>query len=312
MPARPIIIDCDPGQDDAVALLLAFASPAELDVLGVTVVAGNVPLARTHDNARRVCELAGRRDIGVHAGCDRPLLRAPLTAEDVHGQSGLDGAELPAPTLPLSSRHAVDFIIETLLAAADAQVTLAPTGPLTNIALALLREPRITPKIREIVLMGGAMGLGNRTPSAEFNILADPHAAAIVFGCGRPIVMHGLDVTLKVITTDERRARIQALGGPVAEAVAGWLGAYAHFHRQRYGRAGGPLHDPCVIAYLLRPGLFAGRTVNVAIETASDLTLGRTVVDWHSVTGRPANATVIDDVDANGFYDLLVERLGRY
>ena len=310
MAALPVIIDCDPGHDDAVALLLAFASPGELDVIGVTAVAGNVPLHLTEANARRICELAGRTDVPVHGGCDRPLVRPLVTAEHMHGESGLAGSGLPDPAMPLAPGDAVDFIVETLMDASE-PVVLAPTGPLTNVARALEREPGIVGKIKEIVLMGGAMGLGNVTPAAEFNIYVDPDAADRVFQSGAAITMHGLDVTHKAQTTPERLAAIEAIGSPVAAAVTGMLTAYNAYHEARSGRAGGPLHDPCVIAYLLQPDLFSGRHVNVAVETVSELTMGRTVVDWNGVTDRPANATVIDEVDADGFFQLLTERLAR-
>ena len=207
MPPRPIIIDCDPGQDDALAILLALGSPDELAVLAVTAVAGNVPLALTQENARKVVELAGRRDLAVHAGAERPLVREPVTAEFVHGATGLDGADLPAPTLPLSAVHAVDAIVDLLRAHEPGSVTLCALGPLTNVALALLKAPEIAGRIREIVLMGGAIGEGNITPSAEFNIYVDPHAAKVVFEAGVPIVMHGLDVTHQALVTPRASPR---------------------------------------------------------------------------------------------------------
>ncbi len=312
MSARKIIVDCDPGQDDAVALLLAMAAPEALDIRGITCVAGNVPLELTEVNARRICELAGREDIPVFAGCPRPMLRALVTAEAVHGKTGLDGCDLPPPTMPLQPKHAVDFLIEACLAAGAGGITLCPTGPLTNIALAIVMEPRILPCIAEIVLMGGAaMVPGNTTPSAEFNIYVDPHAAHVVFECGRPIVMLGLDVTHKALTTPDRLAAIRAIDTPVGRAVAGMLEFYDRHDIERYGMPGGPLHDPCVIAWLLAPDLFSGRRARVRIETRSELTMGRTVVDWWGIeTGEP-NALVIDEIDADGFYALLAERLAR-
>ena len=306
----PIIIDCDPGQDDAVALLLAFAAPQELEVVGVTTVAGNVALELTAENARKICELAGRSDVKVFAGCPRPTVRPLRTAEHVHGKTGLDGADLPAPTMKLQDEHAVDFIIATLLGH-EGGVTLCPTGPLTNIAVAMVKEPRILPKISGIVLMGGAIGAGNTTAAAEFNIHTDPHAAETVFTAGVKLTMLGLDVTHQALTTPERLAAIRAIGTPVAAAVAGMLAFSGKRNAERFGLAGAPLHDPCVIAYLLAPDLFAGREVHVAIETASELNMGRTVVDWWGSTDRPANATVIDRIDADGFFALLTERLAR-
>jgi purine nucleosidase len=311
MPPRPIIIDCDPGHDDALAILLALASPEELEVLAITAVAGNVPLALTEANARKVVELAGRRDVPVHAGCDRPLVRPLVTAEYVHGRTGLDGADLPAPTIPLADGHAVDALIEWLRARRAGTVTLCPTGPLTNVALALLKAPDIAPRIGQIVLMGGAIGEGNVTPAAEFNIYVDPHAAKVVFEAGVPLVMHGLDVTHQALVTPARLAAIRALGTPVSAAVTGLLEFYGIYDQTRRGRPGPPLHDPCTIAWLLRPELFSGRACHVAIETHGEHTLGRTVIDWSGRTDLPANATVIDQIDADGFFALLTDRLAR-
>ena len=309
--ARRIIVDTDPGQDDAVAILLALGSP-ELDILGITAVAGNVSLALTEKNARKVCELAGRTDIKVFAGAVRPLLRDLETAEHVHGKTGLNGPELPEPTMPLQKQHAVDFIVETLMAEPAGTVTLCPLGPLTNVALALIREPRIAARIKEIVLMGGGFFEGgNMTAAAEFNIYVDPHAADLVFRSGVPIVMMPLDVTHKALTTAERIAAIRALGSRVGHATAEMLEFFERFDEEKYGTDGGPLHDPCVIAYLLKPELFKGRLCNVAVETMSELTMGMTVVDWWGVTGRPKNAMVMREVDHHGFFELLVERLGR-
>ena len=311
MSARKIIIDTDPGQDDAVAILLALASP-ELDLLGISCVAGNVPLALTAKNARIVCELAGRPDIKVYAGCDRPIARPLVTAEHVHGKTGLDGMELPDPTMDLQDQHSVDFIIETLRREASGSVTLVPIGPLTNIATAMERAPDIIPRIQEIVLMGGAyFEVGNITPTAEFNIFVDPEAAKTVFGAGVPLTVMPLDVTHKALTTRARVEAFRALPGRVGPAVASWTDFFERFDKEKYGSEGAPLHDPCTIAYLLKPDLFAGRHINVEIETDSDLTLGMTVADWWRVTKRPANAQFIGDLDADGFFALLIERLGR-
>ncbi len=308
---RKIIIDTDPGQDDAVAILLALGS-AELDVIGITAVAGNVPLSLTETNARKICELAGRPDVKVFSGAVRPLVRSLVTAEHVHGKTGLDGPVLPDPTMKLQAQYAVDFIVETLMREEAGTVTLCALGPLTNLALALIREPRIAPRIREIVLMGGGFFEGgNITPTAEFNIYVDPHAAEIVFGSGAPIVVMPLDVTHKALTTAKRIEALRKLGSKVGDAVASLLDFFERFDEEKYGTDGGPLHDPCVIAYLLKPELFKGRQCNVAIETASDLTMGMTVIDWWGVTDRPKNAMVMRDIDADGFFALLVERLGR-
>jgi purine nucleosidase len=308
---RRIIIDTDPGQDDAVAILLALGS-AELDVVGITTVAGNVPLKLTEKNARKICELAGRPDIKVFAGASRPLMRALVTAEEVHGESGLNGPQLPEPTMTLQDGHAVDFIVETLMKEESGTITLCPLGPLTNIALALIREPRIAPRIREIVLMGGGFFEGgNVTPAAEFNIHVDPHAADIVFKAGAPIVMMPLDVTHKALTSAKRIEAVRRLDTKVGHAVAAMLEYYERFDEEKYGTDGGPLHDPCVIAYLLKPELFKGRNCNVSVEAASELTMGMTVVDWWGVTKREKNALVMRDIDGDGFFALLVERLGR-
>lgn len=306
---QPIVIDCDPGVDDAIALLLALASPDELDVIGVTTVAGNVGLERTSDNALRIVELAGR-GVPVHSGCARPIMRPPTDAEHIHGETGLDGADLPPPASPLADAHAVDFLIDAC-GERPREVTLCAMAPLTNVALAMIKDPGFVANIGEIVLMGGAVGAGNVTPSAEFNVFADPHAASVVFAAGAKLTMIGLDVTHQAIVTTERLAAIRAIDTPVGRAAAGLL---EHYHRvdvERHGVAGSPLHDPCVIAYLLRPDLFSGREAFVEVETQGEATLGRTVVDLWGATGREANATVIEHIDADGFFELLIERLAR-
>jgi len=309
---RPIILDCDPGQDDAVAILLALASSDELRILGITTVAGNVPLEKTQRNARLMCDLAGSRDVPVFAGCSRPILRPLYTAEYVHGREGIDGAEIRVPATPLEGTHAVDFIVETLRASDADSVTLVPVGPLTNIASALVKAPELAPRIREIVLMGGAMREGgNTTPSAEFNIYVDPHAAHVVFECGRPITVMGLDVTHQVLATPPRVERIRALGTRTGETVASMLLYFNRFDTEKYGSEGAPLHDPCTIAYLLKPDLFRGKRVRIDVETGSELTMGATAVDFWGVTGQAPNAVWTHGVDADGFFDLLTERLGR-
>lgn len=311
MAARPIIIDCDPGQDDAINLLLAMSSPDELEIRGITTVAGNVPLALTERNTRQICDIAGRSDTRVFAGCAEPMQRPLLTAEKVHGNTGIDGVAIVEPRTPLEEQHAVDFLIETLLSA-DVAVTLVPTGPLTNIGTAFRREPSIVSRVSEIVLMGGAMREGgNHSPSAEFNILVDPHAADIVFRCGRPITVFGLDATHQVLATEERLARIRAIDSAAGQATAGMLDFYDRHDTAKYQSPGAPLHDPCTIAFLLKPGLFEGKRCNLTVETESELTMGHTAVDFWHVTDRPANVNWIYQADADGFYDLLVQRLGR-
>jgi purine nucleosidase len=309
---RKIIIDTDPGQDDAVAILLALASPKEIEVLGITAVAGNVPLPLTAKNARIICELAGKPEVKVFAGCDAPLKRKLVTAEHVHGQTGLNGPKLPDPTMPLQDQHGVDFIIDTLRTHEAGTVTLCPLGPLTNIATAFNQAPDIIEKVQEIVLMGGAyFEVGNITPAAEFNIYVDPEAAQIVFASGIPITVMSLDITHKALVTPERNDAFRALGTEVGVAVAEMTDFFERFDKEKYGSDGAPLHDPCVTAYLIRPDLFTGRHVNVEIETQSDLTLGMTVADWWGVTDRPKNAMFMGTIDAQGYFDLLTERLAR-
>lgn len=305
-----IVLDCDPGQDDAVAILLALACPEEIETVAVTTVGGNVPLALTTRNARQVVELSGRRDVPVHAGCAGPLFRPLETAEYVHGATGLNGVELPEPSLPLAPGHAVDAIVGAVLDRPEGTVTLCPTGPLTNVALAIAKAPEIVPRLRGIVLMGGAIGLGNVTPAAEFNIQVDPHAAAIVFGAGAPVTMLGLDVTHKALVTPERLARLAAMGTAVGDACHGMLGFFNRFDAERYGAPGAPLHDPCVVAHLLRPDLFRGKACRVEVETEG-ASAGRTNVHWWPREPLAPNATVIGDIDADGFFGLLFERLAR-
>jgi purine nucleosidase len=305
----PIIIDTDPGQDDAVAILLALTSP-EIEVLGITAVAGNVPLALTEVNARKICELAGRPDIKVYAGAIRPLLRPLVTAEHVHGRTGLDGPVLADPTMPLQKQHAVDFIVETLMTREAGTVTLCVLGPMTNIALALIREPRIASRIKRIVAMGGGFFEGgNITPAAEFNIYVDPHAARAVFEADIPITLVPLDCTHQALTTTPRIEKFRAMKNKSGPAIAAMMDFFERFDEQKYGTDGGPLHDPCVVAWLLKPELFQSRDVNVAIECESELTMGMTIVDWWKVTDRKPNATVCRSVDAEGFFDLLTERI---
>ncbi len=307
----PIIIDTDPGQDDAVAILLALASP-ELEVLGITAVAGNVPLALTTVNARKICELAGRTDIKIYSGAIRPMFRSLVTAEHVHGRTGLDGPDLREPTMPLQHQHAVDFMIETLMTHDAGTVTLCTLGPLTNVALALVKEPRIAPRIKRIVAMGGGFFEGgNVTPAAEFNIYVDPHAARLVLEAGIPFTLIPLDCTHQALTTRARVEKFRTMTNRVGPATAQLLDFFERFDEQKYGTDGGPLHDPCVIAWLLRPDLFTSRDVNVVIECESELTMGMTIVDWWRVTDRKPNATVCRGINANGFFDLLTERLSK-
>ena len=302
MAPRPLIIDCDPGQDDAVALLMAFASPVAFDLLGVTTVGGNVSIERTSANARAIRELAGRPDVPVFAGCGGPLKRALETAEAVHGASGIDGANVADPIWPLDERHAVDFLVETLTAAEEGSVTLATLGPLTNLATAFERAPQAMAGVREIVAMGGSTGKGNVTPHAEYNIHTDPEAANVVYRAGLAITMIGSNLTHQVMATPERCTAIRAVGGAASDAVAGMLEFYG---ARKTGLAGAPMHDPCVIAYLLQPELFKGRDMRVEIVTDDGAELGRT----RCGDGGTANARVLETADADGFFDLLLDKL---
>lgn len=309
--ARKIIIDTDPGQDDAVAILLALASP-ELQVLGITVVAGNVPLPLTLRNTCQIVELSGRDDVPVHAGCDRPLVRPLVTAENVHGTSGLDGIDLPEPALRPQPGHAVDFIIDTLRSEPAGSVTLVPIGPLTNVATAFRRAPDIVSRVQQIVLMGGAyFEVGNVTPAAEFNVYVDPEAAAEVFASGIPLVVVPLDATHQALTSRDWIEGMRALPGRCGPAVASWTDFFERFDKEKYGSQGAPLHDPCTIAWLLRPDLFTGRPINVEIELEGRFTAGMTVADWWGVTNRPPNALFIRHVDRDGLFGMLTERLSR-
>ena len=311
--SEKIIIDCDPGQDDAVALFLALSSPDELEILGITTVAGNVPLKLTERNARIICDIADSKKTQVFAGCSRPMLVNLMTAENVHGKTGIDGIDIFKPMTLLKELHAVDFIVETLKDAETDSITLVPTGPLTNIALAIIKDPSILNSIKQIVLMGGAMReAGNLSASAEFNMRVDPHAAKVVFECGLPIIVMSLDVTHKVLTSRERVKEIESIGNSVSTATANMLKFFARYDSEKYGIDGAPLHDPCTIAWLLNQDLFIGKECNVKIETESSLTLGHTSVDFWGVEGNIPNAIWMQDVDDDGFYDLLINRLRRF
>ena len=306
-----IIIDTDPGQDDAVAILLALASP-ELEVLGITCVAGNVPLTKTIYNARQICELSGKIKTPIFAGCDRPMRRDLTTAEHVHGKTGLDGVTLPEPKIKIETTHAVDFIIETLRASPSKSITLCPLGPLTNIGTALKKAPDIADRVQKIVLMGGAyFEVGNITPAAEFNIYVDPEAAEIVFKSGIELIVAPLDVTHKVLTNNEWVSELKTQDNYICNVVAAWTSFFERFDTEKYGTQGAPLHDPCVIAYVINPELFAGRSINVEIETMSKLTRGMTVADWWGVTDRSINALFLNDVDAIGYFKLITDRLTK-
>jgi purine nucleosidase len=307
---RSVIIDTDPSPDDAVAFLVALASPEQLEVLAITTVAGNVPVSLTSKNARKALELARRTDTPVYAGAAAPLVRPLVTAEHVHGRTGFDGYDLPDPVTPLAEGFAPDAIVDLVMRRPPGEVTLCCLAPLTNIALALAKEPRLPERLREIVIMGGSFSEGgNITPAAEFNIYVDPEAASRVLACGAPITMIPLDCTHQARTTEARLEKLRRAGTPVAEAFYHLLKFNKLFDEQKYGWEGGPLHDATVVAYLLNPNLFSGRRVHIDVECASPLTLGMTVVDWWSVTQRTPNVQLLREIDAEGYFDLVIERL---
>jgi purine nucleosidase len=309
---RPIIIDTDPSPDDAVAILVALASPEELDVLAVTTVAGNVPVNLTSKNARKALELARRTETPVYAGASAPLLRQLVTAEEVHGKTGFDGYDLPEPTTPLAAGFAPDAIVDLVMRRPQGEVTLCCLAPLTNIALAMAKEPRLAGHLKEIVMMGGAFSEGgNITPAAEFNIYVDPEAAARVLRCETPITMIPLDCTHQALTTGPRLEKLRSIGTPVAEAFYHLLKFNKLFDERKYGWEGGPLHDATVIAYLLAPEIFSGRKINIEVECSSALTLGMTIVDWWGVTGKTPNVLFLRDVNAEAYFDLVIGRMAR-
>jgi len=309
---RSVIIDTDPSPDDAVAILMALASQDELDVLAVTTVAGNVPVHLTSINARKALELARRTETPVYAGAAAPLIRPLVTAEDVHGRTGFDGYDLPDPVTPLAQGFAPEAIVDLVMSRPAGEVTLCCLAPMTNIALALAKEPLLAGRLREIVIMGGAFSEGgNITPAAEFNIYVDPEAAARVLQCGAAITMIPLDCTHQARTTAARLDKLRGIGTPVAEAFYHLLKFNKIFDERKYGWEGGPLHDATVIAYLLTPEIFSGRKVHVAVECFSTLTLGMTVVDWWAVTGQTRNVQFLRDINADAYFDLVIERLAR-
>ena len=305
----PILIDCDPGHDDAIAILLALASP-EVDVLGITTVAGNQTLEKTTANALRVLEFVGRGDVPLAAGAERPLLRDQFVAAYVHGESGLEGPELPAPVGTPVEEHAVDFLAARILGSEEG-ITLVPVGPLTNVALLLARYPEVAAGIARVVLMGGAIAEGNVTPAAEFNIWADPEAAARVFGSGLDVTMIGLDVTHRALMTREHAERLRAMGR-TGTMVAEIFDFFHEFHRETYGYEGSPIHDAVAVAHAMGTGLVETVERHVAVDCASELCRGRTVVDLWRRTGNEPNAHVGVDIDGAAFMELLLERLATY
>ena len=303
---KPIILDCDPGHDDAMAILLARGCP-DIDLRAITTVAGNQTLEKTTLNARRVCSVARIDDVPIYAGCDRPLVRPQIIAADVHGESGLDGPVFGEPTVPAQDEHAVDFLVRTLMAS-DGDITLVPVGPLTNIAMALRREPAIVQRTAGVVLMGGAYTRGNRTPAAEFNILADPEAAAIVFEAGWPVTMVGLDLTHQAGATTDVLSQIEALGTDLSKIVIELLKFFGRTYYEVEGMPAPPVHDPCAVARVARPDLVAVQDAFVAVETHGTLTAGMTVTDF-DLRHHPANAQVATQLDAGGFWSLVLDAL---
>ena len=308
---KKIILDCDPGHDDAVAIMLAAASK-HIEILGITCVGGNATLENTKLNALKICSLIGKSNINIYAGADKPIKFELVTAAHVHGKSGLDIDGSPIQindNYKIQNIYAVDFIIETCLSQTE-PIYICPTGPLTNIALALQKEPKIKTNIQQIVFMGGVgMSLGNVTPAAEFNIYVDPHAADIVLHSGIPLIMMGLDVTHKVMVNDEIIENIKKNGNKSSYFFADLMNFYSKFHRKLYEIDESPLHDPCVIAYLIDPSLFKGRFVNVEVEKESTLTRGKTVVDWLGATNRKPNCIVMNEVSHKNFFSLLKKEL---
>ena len=312
MQKQRVLVDCDPGRDDALAIAMLLASTAEIELVGITAVAGNVPLVLTYRNARFICDLCGFPEVPVHAGADGPLARKAVTGTRAHGESGLEGMEVDVPSVAVEPGGALAFMNETLRAAEDDEITLVAIGPLTNLAILVSDSPELLPKIRQIVLMGGASRAGgNVTPAAEFNIFADPHAAARLLDCGRPMTIVSLDATHQVLSTPAHAERLARAGGEPARRLAALLRPTVDSRAARFGPDCLPIHDPCTIAWLLQPELFRAEPVPVAVETEGTHTVGATVVDWWGMTGKPPNAHWVTEVDGDGVLDLLIERIGR-
>jgi len=305
-----VILDCDPGHDDAIAILLAARHP-DIELLAITTVAGNQSIEKTTLNALKVCSLAGIRDVPVAMGMERPLVRPARHAPDIHGESGLDGPHIPEPAIELAPQHAVDLLIDLLLNS-DGDITIVPTGPLTNIATAMRREPAIVPRIQAISLMGGAIGLGNTTPAAEFNIYTDPEAAAVVFACGRPITMCPLEVTHQALATEEVLGRLRGADRPVATFAADLLDFFADSYRNVFGFPSAPVHDPCAVAAVVDPTILQAQNMHVEIETKGEWTSGRTVCDVYNTLGKAANARVGYALEVERFWDMVIGTILTY
>lgn len=311
MMVKKVILDCDPGHDDAIAIILAASKVSDLKIEAITTVAGNIEVDKNTLNTLKICDIIGLEDVPVAQGADRPLVREREVAAEIHGETGMDGPALPEnPTKQTIDKHGVDVIIEKLLNSSE-PITLVPTGPLTNIALAMIKEPRITPKIKEIVLMGGGT-FGNWTPAAEFNIRVDAEAAKVVFNSGVPITMFGLDVTHQAIATDEIREEISQINNSVAQFVNDLLTFFAKTYKDVFGFDGPPIHDACTIAYLINPSIFELKHVHVGIETKGELTYGMTVVDTLGVTGNEPNVHFASRLDSDKFWDLMMKALHSY
>ncbi|MGJ3440731.1 nucleoside hydrolase [Pseudomonas sp. Je.1.5.c] len=309
---RDLIIDTDPGADDLVALFLAMASPDELNIRAITTVAGNVRLEKTSRNARLAREWAGREEIPVYAGAGRPLVRPPIYAAQVHGEEGLTGVSVHEPKQGPAKGNAVQYLVDTLVAAEPHSITLAMLGPQTNLALALIQQPDIVDGIKEVVVMGGAhFNGGNITPAAEFNLFADPHAAQVVLASGVKLTYLPLDVTHKLLTSETRLKQLAAVDNRASKQVVDIINAYIQHDMDLYGMPGGPVHDASVIAYLLKPELFSGRQLHMTVDSREGPTFGQTVADWYGVLKQPANVLWIAEGDAQGLFDLLSERLAR-
>ena len=306
--ATRVVLDCDPGHDDALAILLAAASPA-LHLEAITTVAGNQTLEKVTLNAQRVCSAAGIRSVPIAAGCDRPLEREPTVAAEIHGASGLDGPAWGDVSVGVEGRHAADLLVDLGMAG---DLTVIATGPLTNVATALRREPRLAARLERVVVMGGAIGLGNWTPSAEFNIYADPEAAAEVVGAGLPLTLVPLEVTHQAVATPARMSQVRSLDSRVSRMTEELIEFFAATYRSVFGFPHPPVHDPCAVAAVIDPATVKTRRVNVAVETVSDLTRGRTSCDVYGTTGGAAQVDVALELDADRFWDLMIGALASY
>ena len=305
---RKIILDCDPGHDDAIAMILAAGNPA-IDLLGITTVGGNQTLSKVTHNTLSVARVARMSDVPVHAGCARPLVREVEVAEGIHGHSGLDGVELPEPISQIGSRHAVDYIIDTIMEHEPGTVTLVPTGPLTDIALAVRKEPRIAERVQEVVLMGGGYHTGNWSATAEFNIIVDPEAAHIVFNEKWPLTMVGLDLTHQALATPEVEEKIKAIGSECSEFVLGLFAFFRKAYKEAQGFEHPPVHDPCTVAYLIDPSIVTTQKVPLDVELRGELTLGMTVADFRAPAPEGCTTQVAVDLDHERFWNLVIQAI---